>query len=538
MKTISIFILSSLISIVAAAPLAQIDIDPSVYASELDQSGLGDEGIDQQAAIEAALERQDQQAAIQAALGRQDQQAAIQAALERQGVDPDTLDPAEIASSDDSETVDESALPDDSQPPILQSDTGLPPSVPIAPSTSGRYQTVATEEDGGIRSGPLLAQAGSEPPRSAGPGNCIGSDTCSGLATSHSFQGVPKHHPTACNNYGFDGSTAMIVALPAEFMGPEAWEANPYCNKQITLTYKGHSVDAYVADKCRPGGCKGHNIIVSTSVLRALSPGSSMLRSVSWSVNPDVSRRPLQGTLGASVSRQARPKAHVQTSRKGGSTRGQEVRHGNYRRPNGAAAGSSVSTGQQTPRVEFGVTSPPGNIGSPRAGEGTQLSPKGGTSPGAGGTSSQTPASNQGAPATGDVQTTPQVNTGSGSSRTGAGAQLSPKGGTSSGAGGTSIQIPPATGGVNTSPGAGINPAGTTGSSGSTAPGTSKIQAGDGGAGSGAATPSSGTTNQSKNNPSSRSRPLPDLGITPKLPVLKANPFELDPADGDLSRGQ
>ena len=226
MKTINLFIVSSLISIIVAVPVAQSDVDGSFLSPTLAQSELGDKDVAQPSALDGLP------------------------------VDP-SLDPAETDTSDISETGQSGFLGSSGQSQILQSDTGLlpvPPTGSKLPSTSGRFQSVSSE-DGGMGTGSVLAQAGYNPLGSASSGNCIGSDACSGLATTHSFQGITSRYPTACNYHGFDGSTAMIVALPAEFMGPEVYDANPYCNKQITLTYRGRSVNAFVADKCRPGGC-------------------------------------------------------------------------------------------------------------------------------------------------------------------------------------------------------------------------------------------------------------------------------------------
>lgn len=215
------FIISSLISTIAAVPLAQSDVDESsLLPPDFDPRDLSEEDLARLAALEGLSDE-----------------------------DP-SLNPVDIDTSGLSETVQEE-LTEPPQPPVLQSNTG---SLPIPPSNLGRVQAVSSE-DGGIRSGQIYAQTGYDPADSASRGNCIGPNTCGGLATSHSFQGASRRKPTACKWSGFDGSTTMVVALPAEFMGPEVYDANPYCNKQITLTYGGRSVDAFVADKCRPGGC-------------------------------------------------------------------------------------------------------------------------------------------------------------------------------------------------------------------------------------------------------------------------------------------
>ena len=84
--------------------------------------------------------------------------------------------------------------------------------------------------------------------------DCLDSDACEGLATSNSFSDATEANPTACQWYNFDSDTTMVVALSAEFMGPLAYD-NPYCNKQITLTYESQTVTAAVADKCHRYRC-------------------------------------------------------------------------------------------------------------------------------------------------------------------------------------------------------------------------------------------------------------------------------------------
>lgn len=114
---------------------------------------------------------------------------------------------------------------------------------------------------------------------------------------------------------------------------------------------------------------KGHNIIVSPSVMRALSPGSSLLRGISWSINPTVSRRPIQGAGSYSAA----------TSGNRGGSRRQRSRQGSARRPNGGTSGSTASK-EQDRRVGGGGTSSGVRTGSSPITVGNPPSPQGDTS--------------------------------------------------------------------------------------------------------------------------------------------------------------
>lgn len=240
---------------------------------------------------------------------------------------------------------------------------------------------------------------------------------------------------------------------------------------------------------------RGHNLIVSTSVMRALSPGSRALRGVSWSVDPNVGQRPLQGTVVSSVPR--RPNGHGRKIRNGSASRSQRIRLGSDRRPNGSASRSAASQSQQ-PQNGGGASSPPRHVPTG----------SGGTSPGNGRTTIWVapPASKKVSP--------------SGSDSTSPGAGTSSPGSTTPGA--TTPDSQPF------QPDSRIKDSkSSTDAAGSTPPTTPKSPSGSGNTGSGGGTPSSRSKHPTENSASIST--LKDLGIPTDLKESPYKPFVVDP---------
>lgn len=118
--------------------------------------------------------------------------------------------------------------------------------------------------------------------------------------------------------------------------------------------------------------------------MRALSLGSSLLRGISWSINPNISRRPIQRNVASSVSRQSSPNTYARPNGSGGGSRRQRVQHGTNKRPSRGGSGATAADGQkqQQHRVKAGSTSPSVGADSSPTVPGTQPSSYGGTSPG------------------------------------------------------------------------------------------------------------------------------------------------------------
>ncbi|OAL70767.1 hypothetical protein A7D00_5096 [Trichophyton violaceum] len=80
-------------------------------------------------------------------------------------------------------------------------------------------------------------------------GPCAAGSPCTGEIT---YDGGLGSCGTNIDTNGED-----VIALPIDLMGPLS-NNNPYCGKQVQISYKGKTATATVKDKC--AGCTGNNI--------------------------------------------------------------------------------------------------------------------------------------------------------------------------------------------------------------------------------------------------------------------------------------
>ncbi|KAM5469764.1 hypothetical protein MauCBS54593_004318 [Microsporum audouinii] len=130
--------------------------------------------------------------------------------------------------------------------PPAEPTTSSPPPPPPAPTTTPPpASTPPPESKPPVISVPPIAGGGS-----GYSGPCAAGAACIGEITFYDG-GVGS-----CGS-NTDTNSENAIALPFELMGPLS-NNNPYCGKQVSITYMGKTTTATVKDKCM--GCFGNNI--------------------------------------------------------------------------------------------------------------------------------------------------------------------------------------------------------------------------------------------------------------------------------------
>ncbi|KAF2142468.1 uncharacterized protein K452DRAFT_226732, partial [Aplosporella prunicola CBS 121167] len=98
------------------------------------------------------------------------------------------------------------------------------------------------------------------------------------------YTGSITHYTVGLGACGWTNSdNDPVVALSAGNMGAQS-NGNEWCGKNITISYAGNEVQAYIVDKCP--GCKPWSLDLSPSLFQSLAPQvDGTTDGVKWWVN-------------------------------------------------------------------------------------------------------------------------------------------------------------------------------------------------------------------------------------------------------------
>ncbi|EHL00069.1 Barwin-like endoglucanase [Glarea lozoyensis ATCC 20868] len=132
----------------------------------------------------------------------------------------------------------------------------------VAPAATSAAPA-ANSPSSGSGAGALLGDRGGA---TVSGGQCTQASPCTGKSTYYDTVG------TGSCGKDVDGTKVPIVAMAKGLMEQKEGanpNNNPYCNKGVTISYNGKTVNAYVFDKCP--GCDGMSLDLSHAAFGALA---------------------------------------------------------------------------------------------------------------------------------------------------------------------------------------------------------------------------------------------------------------------------